>query len=133
MATTIEQRDVNVKLPSQATDTTGTAEKKVKQLLETSASAPILPSGATVVPALQNVQTGEDVKTSGVTGSVTAATPTTTTAPTIAAPGNVTSQQIAGQTPATAQSYTATTTGTNTPQAVAAQLTSPTQTMAAAT
>ena len=31
MATTIEQRDVNVKLPSQATDTTGTAEKKVKQ------------------------------------------------------------------------------------------------------
>ena len=133
MATAIDQRGVNVSLPPQATDTTGTAEKKVKQLLETSVDSPTLPQGAAVVPQLQNVQAGEDVATSGVTGSVTADTPTTTTAPTIAAPGNVTSQQIAGQAPATAQSYTATTTGTNTPQAVAAQLTAPTQTMAAAT
>ena len=69
MATDITQRKVTVKLPDQATTAQGDATN-VAGNLRTAVNTPTLPQGATVVPALQNVQAGETVATSGVTGTV---------------------------------------------------------------
>ena len=60
-----------------------TSTKKAVILMETLLSTPTLPTGTSISPTLQTVQTGELQTTPGVTGTIAATTPTTTTAPTI--------------------------------------------------
>ena len=64
-----------------------TGSQKATALIESlAAGKPSLPTGTTLNPQLQNIQSQELMTTSGVTGQVTAATPTTAAAPTIAGP-----------------------------------------------
>ena len=68
--------------PSQAEQT---STKKAVNLMETLLSTPTLPTGTSIAPSLQTIQTGELQVTPGVTGTVVAATPTGQTAPTATA------------------------------------------------
>jgi len=76
--------------PTSANQTTSS---KATSLIESIVANPTMPTGTTISPQLQNVATNELMATPGVTGTVAAATPTATTAPTItgvAAPTAVT-------------------------------------------
>ncbi len=99
--------------------------RKVISVLDTLLNTPNLPVGTTLMPQLQNVQTGEAMTTPGLTGQVTATTPTPGTTPTItgattptataagqqtaATPGAITAATVAGDVPTmTAQTGTLT-------------------------
>ena len=97
-----------------------TNTKKAVDLMSTLLSTPTLPTGTSIAPTLQTVQTGELQPTSGVTGTVTAATPTVTAAPTIT--GATAPTSVAGGLPtaATAGQMTAAQVGSAIPTATAA-------------
>jgi len=97
-----------------------TNTKKAVDLMSTLLSTPTLPTGTSIAPGLQTVQTGELQPTSGVTGTVAAATPTVTAAPTIA--GATAPISVAGAVPtvATAGQMTAAQVGGAIPTATAA-------------
>ena len=88
------------------TEQTGSA-KAVSLIESLAAGTPSLPTGTTISPQLQNVQSGELMGTAGVTGTLAAAIPTTAAAPTIAAPGTLAGTQVTAPTAQTAASYTA--------------------------
>ena len=93
MATTNPTLPTGAVKPTSANQTTSS---KATTLIESLVATPTLPTGSTISPQLQNVATNELVTTPGVSGTLTAATPTATTAPT-----------IAGTTPSAAQTTTA--------------------------
>ena len=93
MATTDPTLPAGAVTPTQANQTTSS---KATSLIESLVSSPTLPTGTTISPSLQNVGTNELVTTPGVAGTVTAATPTGTTAPT-----------VTGTTPSATQAVTA--------------------------
>ena len=115
-------------LPEAAIQPTMTEQdksRKVISVIDTLLSTPTAPTGTTVTPQLQQVQTGEVLTTPGLTGTVAAATPTagvvptvtpvtsptatTAAAPTTATPASMTAQTVAGSTPTmTAQTGTVT-------------------------
>ena len=97
-----------------------TNTKKAVDLMSTLLSTPTLPTGTSITPGLQTVQTGELQPTSGVTGTVTAATPTVTAAPTITGATAPTSVAGAVPTTATAGQITAAQVGGAIPTATAA-------------
>jgi hypothetical protein len=106
-----------------------TGSQKATALIESlAAGKPSLPTGTTLNPQLQNIQSQELMTTSGVTGQVTAATPTTPAAPTIAGPtAGLAGTQAGVVTPGTAQTMTAATVAGATPTVTAAQQTGLTQ------
>ncbi len=53
-----------------------TGTKKAVDLMSTLLSTPTLPTGTSIAPQLQTIQTGELQTTPGVTGTVVAGTPT---------------------------------------------------------
>ena len=69
-----------------------TSTKKAVNLMETLLSTPTMPTGATLVPQAQQVATNELMASSGLTGTLAAATPTTPTTPTATAATAPTSQ-----------------------------------------
>ena len=93
MATTNPTLPTGAVKPTSANQTTS---NKATTLIESLVATPTLPTGSTISPQLQNVATNELVTTPGVSGTVSAATPTATAAPT-----------IAGTTPSAAQTTTA--------------------------
>lgn len=93
MATTNPTLPTGAVKPTSANQTTSS---KATTLIESLVATPTLPTGSTISPQLQNVATNELVTTPGVSGTVSAATPTATAAPT-----------IAGTTPSAAQTTTA--------------------------
>ena len=93
MATTNPTLPTGAVKPTSANQTTS---NKATTLIESLVATPTLPTGSTISPQLQNVATNELVTTPGVSGTLTAATPTATTAPT-----------IEGTTPSAAQTTTA--------------------------
>ena len=93
MATTNPTLPTGAVKPTSANQTTSS---KATTLIESLVATPTLPTGSTISPQLQNVATNELVTTPGVSGTLTAATPTATTAPT-----------IAGTTPSAVQTTTA--------------------------
>jgi hypothetical protein len=110
-----------------------TGSAKAVSLIESlAAGTPSLPTGTTISPQLQNVQSGELMGTAGVTGTLAAAVPTTPAAPTIAAPGTLTGTQVTAPTAASAAQMTAATVAGQTPTMTAATGTV-TQPMTAAT
>ena len=110
-----------------------TGSAKAVSLIESlAAGTPSLPTGTTISPQLQNVQSGELMGTTGVTGTLAAAVPTTPAAPTIAAPGTLTGTQVTAPTAASAAQMTAATVAGQTPTMTAATGTV-TQPMTAAT
>ena len=88
------------------TEQTGSA-KAVSLIESLAAGTPSLPTGTTISPQLQNVQSGELMGTAGVTGTLAAAIPTTAAAPTIAAPGTLAGTQVTAPTAQAAASYAA--------------------------
>ena len=110
-----------------------TGSAKAVSLIESlAAGTPSLPTGTTISPQLQNIQSGELMGTAGVTGTLAAAVPTTSAAPTIAAPGTLTGTQVTAPTAASAAQMTAATVAGQTPTMTAATGTI-TQPMTAAT
>jgi hypothetical protein len=98
-----------------------TGSAKAVSLIESlAAGTPSLPTGTTISPQLQNVQSGELMGTAGVTGTLAAAVPTTAAAPTIAAPGTLTGTQVTAPTAASAAQMTAATVAGQTPTMTAA-------------
>ena len=93
--------------------------KKAVNLMETLLSTPTLPTGTSISPTLQTVQTGELQTTPGVTGTIAATTPTTTTAPTVTAATAPTAGQVTAPTAQTASQMTATQVGSAIPTATA--------------
>jgi len=112
-----------------------TGSQKATALIESlAAGKPSLPTGTTLNPQLQNIQSQELMATSGVTGQVTAATPTTAAAPTIAGPtAGLAGTQAGVVAPGAAQTVTAATVAGATPTVTAAQQTGLTQAAQAAT
>ena len=96
-----------------------TSTKKAVNLMETLLSTPTLPTGTSISPTLQTVQTGELQTTPGVTGTIAATTPTTTTAPTITAATAPTAGQVTAPTAQTASQMTAAQVGSAIPTATA--------------
>ena len=96
-----------------------TSTKKAVNLMETLLSTPTLPTGTSIAPTLQTVQTGELQATPGVTGTIAATTPTTTTAPTITAATAPTAGQVTAPTAQTASQMTAAQVGSAIPTATA--------------
>ena len=93
-----------------------TGSAKAVSLIESlAAGTPSLPTGTTISPQLQNVQPGELMGTTGVTGTLAAAVPTTPAAPTITAPGTLTGTQVTAPTAASAAQMTAATVAGQTP------------------
>ena len=74
-------------------------------------TAPVAPTGTTVTPVTQQVQTGEVMQTIRVQGSVAAAQPTAGVVPTITAATAPTATTATGPTTATPASMTAATIG----------------------
>ena len=110
-----------------------TGSAKAVSLIESlAAGTPSLPTGTTISPQLQNVQSGELMGTTGVTGTLAASIPTTAAAPTIAAPGTLAGTQVTAPTAASAAQMTAATVAGQTPTMTAATGTV-TQPMTAAT
>ena len=110
-----------------------TGSAKAVSLIESlAAGTPSLPTGTTISPQLQNVQPGELMGTTGVTGTLAAAVPTTPAAPTITAPGTLTGTQVTAPTAASAAQMTAATVAGQTPTMTGATGTV-TQPMTAAT
>ena len=102
--------------PAQAEQT---STKKAVNLMETLLSTPTLPTGTSISPTLQTVQTGELQTTPGVTGTIAATTPTTTTAPTITAATAPTAGQVTAPTAQSASQMTAAQVGSAIPTATA--------------
>ena len=96
-----------------------TSTKKAVNLMETLLSTPTLPTGTSISPTLQTVQTGELQTTPGVTGTIAATTPTTTTAPTITGATAPTAGQVTAPTAQTAAQMTAAQVGSAIPTATA--------------
>ena len=94
--------------PSQ---TQQTGSKKAVSLIDSLLSTPTLPTGTTISPTAQTVQTNELLATPGVTATVAAATPTAV-APTATAVTPGTSQQVSAVTQPGAEQFTAATIGT---------------------
>ena len=86
-----------------------------------SKTGPSLPTGTTISPVVQNVATQELLDTQGVQGTLGFTPPTTTAAPTIAAPGAMAGTQVAAPTAASAAQMTAATVAGQTPTMTAAQ------------
>jgi len=103
--------------------------RKVVSLLDTLLTDPgtVAPAGTQIQPVIQSVQTGEVMATPGVTGTVTAATPTGGTVPTVTAATAPTATTAAGPTVAGPASMTAATVAGTTPTMTAAQQTGLTQ------
>ena len=97
-----------------------TGSQKAVSLIDSLITQPSLPTGTTLSPQLQNIAPAELMGTAGVTGTLTAATPTTAAAPTIAAPSTLTGTQVATPTAATAQTITPATVTSLTPTMTAA-------------
>ena len=91
----------------QPTTTEQDKSRKVITLVDSLLSTPTLPTGVSVAPSLQAVQTGETLATTGLAGGVTAATPTVPSAPTATVTGAGTAQTVAGATTPTHAQYTA--------------------------
>jgi len=91
----------------QPTTTEQDKSRKVITLVDSLLSTPTLPTGVSVTPSLQAVQTGETLATTGLAGGVTAATPTVPSAPTATVTGAGTAQTVAGATTPTYAQYTA--------------------------
>ena len=105
-------------LPEAAIQPTMTEQdksRKVISLVDTLLTAPVAPTGTTVTPQLQQVQTGEVMQTAGVQGSVAAAQPTAGVVPTITAATAPTATTAAAPTTATPASMTAATVAGATP------------------
>jgi hypothetical protein len=117
-----------------ATQKEQTGSQKATALIESlAAGKPSLPTGTTISPQLQNVAPTELMTTAGVTGQITAATPTTAAAPTIAAPtAGLAGTQATTPTAGTAATTTAATVAGAAPTATAAQQTGLTQAAQAA-
>ena len=96
-----------------------TSTKKAVNLMETLLSTPTLPTGTSIAPTLQTVQTGELQATPGVTGTIAATTPTATTAPTITAATAPTAGQVTAPTAQSASQMTAAQVGSAIPTATA--------------
>jgi len=97
-----------------------TSTKKAVNLMETLLSTPTLPTGTSIAPSLQTIQTGELQVTPGVTGTVAATTPTGQTAPTTTAATAPTAGTVTAPTAQTAGQYTAAQVGSAIPTATAA-------------
>ena len=97
-----------------------TGTKKAVDLMSTLLSTPTLPTGTSISPTPQQVQTPELMATSGLTGTLAAAAPTTPTVPTAAAGTTPTSTAGALPTAATAGQMTAAQVGGAIPTATAA-------------
>jgi len=97
-----------------------TNTKKAVDFMSTLLSTPTLPTGTSIAPTLQTVQTGELQPTSGVTGTVAAATPTAPTTPTITGATAPTAGTVTTPTAATAGQMTAAQVGSAIPTATAA-------------
>ena len=96
----------------QPTTTEQDKSRKVITLVDSLLSTPTLPTGASVAPSLQSVQTGETLGqgqsyAAGLSGAVTAATPTVPSAPTATVTGAGTAQTVAGPTTPNYAQYTA--------------------------
>jgi hypothetical protein len=115
--------------PTSANQTTSS---KATSLIESIVANPTMPTGTTISPQLQNVATNELMATPGVSGTVTAATPTAVTAPTITGATAPTATTTTAPTAKTAQQYTAAGVAGSTPTMTAATGTV-TQPMTAAT
>jgi hypothetical protein len=96
-----------------------TSTKKAVNLMETLLSTPTLPTGTSIAPTLQTVQTGELQATPGVTGTIAATTPTATIAPTITAATAPTAGTVTAPTAQTASQMTAAQVGSAIPTATA--------------
>jgi len=88
------------------TEQTGSA-KAVSLIESLAAGTPSLPTGTTISPQLQNIASNELLGTAGVSGTLAASIPTTTAAPTIAAPGTLAGTQVTAPTAQAAASYAA--------------------------
>ena len=109
-----------------------TNSSKAVSLIDSLLNKATLPVGTTISPELQNVGTGELMATQGVTGTLTAATPTAPTVPTINTPVAVTGTQIGKPTAQAPSQFTAAQVAGIAPKATAATGTV-TQPMTAAT
>ena len=109
-----------------------TGSSKAVSLIDSLLNKASLPVGTTISPTLQNVGTGELMSPASVTGTLTAATPTAPTAPTIATPTGVAGTQIATPGAQAASQFTAAQVAGQTPTMTAATGTV-TQPMTAAT
>ena len=98
-----------------------TGTKKAVDLMSTLLSTPTLPTGTSIAPQLQTIQTGELQTTPGVTGTVVAGTPTAANVPGVTAATTPTAGTAAAPTAATAGQYTAGTVIGALPTATAAQ------------
>ena len=108
--------------PTQPTNTLTDPSQFAQAQVGAAVQQPTLPQGGAVLPnlALQSVVPNQLQTTPGLTGTVQAATPTATAAPTIESATIPTASTIASATPTTAPDYTAVT-GTAAPQMTAAQ------------
>ena len=97
-----------------------TGSSKAVSLIDSLLNKASLPVGTTISPTLQNVGTGELMSPASVTGTLTAATPTAPTAPTIATPTGVAGTQIATPTAQAASQFTAAQVAGQTPTMTAA-------------
>ena len=98
-----------------------TGTKKAVDLMSTLLSTPTLPTGTSITPSLQTIQTGELQTTPGVTGTVAAGTPTAANVPGVTAATAPTAGTTAAPTTAAAGQYTAGTVIGALPTATAAQ------------
>jgi len=98
-----------------------TGSAKAVSLIESlAAGTPSLPTGTTISPQLQNIASNELMGTTGVTGTLAAAIPTTASAPTIAAPGTLAGTQVTAPTAQAASQFTAAQVAGSTPTMTAA-------------
>ena len=97
-----------------------TGSSKAVSLIDSLLNKASLPVGTTISPTLQNVGPGELMSPASVTGTLTAATPTAPTAPTIATPTGVAGTQIATPGAQTAAQFTAAQVAGQTPTMTAA-------------
>ena len=89
-----------------------TSTKKAVDLMSTLLSTPTLPTGTQISPTVQQIQTPELMATSGLTGTLAAAAPTTPTVPTATAGTTPTSTAGAIQSAQAAGQYTGVSAGT---------------------
>ena len=105
----------------QPTTTEQDKSRKVITLVDSLLSNPSLPTGTSVAPVTQALQTGETLTTGGVQGAVSAATPTASLTPMATATGPGSTQVVAGATAPTAGSYVANTVAGQAPTMTGAQ------------
>jgi hypothetical protein len=106
MATTLPTGAI---APSQ---TEQTGSKSAVSLIDSLLSTPTLPSGTSIGPQAQNIQSNELLSTPGVTGTL-AASASTATAPTATMGTAATSQQVSGVTAQTPGQFTGDVIGTS--------------------